>query len=190
MTPTPAERLSAIRIAKVNHAGEYGAIRIYAAQIAISRWFWPKLAAQLAELKAHEITHCRLFAQALAERGGRPCRAMYLWSTGGWVLGAASALLGPNLVWACTEAVEDTVHHHMSDQLAFLQTRDAELHQLIQSIRAEEEGHLNLARQEKLRDTRLTIAFEAVVRKSVDLVIWLSTWGESTRMRHDLKGAA
>jgi 3-demethoxyubiquinol 3-hydroxylase len=186
---TAAERLSAIRIAKVNHAGEYGAIRIYGAQIAVSRWFWPRLADQLAELKAHEITHCRSFATALAERGGRPCRAMYLWSMGGWLLGAASTLFGPNMIWACTEAVEDTVHHHMADQLAHLESRDAGLHALIDSIRAEEEGHLTLARQEKTRDTKLTRAFESVVRGSVELVIWLSTWGESSRMRRDLQGA-
>ncbi|MBL9073550.1 demethoxyubiquinone hydroxylase family protein [Tabrizicola sp.] len=187
---TQAERLSAIRIAKVNHAGEYGAIRIYGAQIAISRWFWPRLADRLAELKAHEVTHCRLFAQSLAERGGRPCRAMYLWSAGGWVLGAASTLFGPNMIWACTEAVEDTVHHHMTDQLAFLHSRDAGLHRLIESIRAEEEGHLSLARQEKTRTTWLTRAFETVIRGSVEVVIWLSTWGDSTRMRRDLSGAA
>lgn len=187
---TSDQHLSAIRIAKVNHAGEYGAIRIYAAQIAVSRWFWPQLAAHLSELKAHEIAHCRLFAAALAERGGRPCRAMYLWSMGGWVLGAASALFGPNLVWTCTEAVEDTVHHHMTDQLAFLHGRDAGLHALIDSIRAEEEGHLTLARQEKTRDTWFSRAFEAVVRSSVKLVVWLSTWGESARMQRDLRGAA
>jgi 3-demethoxyubiquinol 3-hydroxylase len=186
---TPAERLSAIRIAKVNHAGEYGAIRIYGAQIAICRWFWPGLADRLAELKAHEIEHCQLFRQALAERGGRPCRAMYLWSIGGWLLGAATALLGPNQVWACTEAVEDTVHHHMSDQLAFLHTRDPELHDLIASIQAEEEGHLDLARQEKARNTWLTRSLETVVRGSVEVVIWLSTWGESTQMRRDLRGS-
>ena len=187
---TQAERLSAIRIAKVNHAGEYGAIRIYAAQIAISRWFWPGLADRLSELKAHEITHCRLFAQALAERGGRPCRAMYLWNMGGWALGATSALFGRNMVWACTEAVEDTVHHHMTDQLSFLRSRDTGLHDLIESIRAEEGGHLSLARQEKTRTSRFIRAFEAAIRGSVEVVIWLSTWGDSSRMRRDLRGAA
>lgn len=187
---TPAERLSAIRIAKVNHAGEYGAIRIYGAQIAICRLVWPRVADRLAELKAHEVEHCRLFASALAERGGRPCRAMYLWSMGGWVLGAASAALGPNQVWVCTEAVEDTVHRHMSDQLAFLRDRDPRLHKLIEGIRAEEESHLELARQERTRNNILSRALETLVRGSVELVIWLSTWGDSTRMRRDLQGAA
>ncbi|NPD15440.1 demethoxyubiquinone hydroxylase family protein [Xinfangfangia sp. D13-10-4-6] len=187
---TPAERLSAIRIARVNHAGEYGAIRIYGAQIAICRHIWPALGAKLAVLKAHEVEHCDLFYTALRERGGRPCRAMYLWSMGGWLLGAASTLLGPNLIWACTEAVEDTVHHHLTDQLDFLKDRDRALHDLIDSIRAEEEGHLDLARAEKTRDTWASRGFQALVRHSVNLVIWLSTWGESSRMRRDLGAAA
>lgn len=187
---TAAERLSAIRIAKVNHAGEYGAIRIYAAQIAICRHIWPALADRLAELKGHEVEHCRLFIIALRERGGRPCRAMYLWSMGGWLLGAASTVLGPNLVWACTEAVEDTVHRHLTEQLAFLRDRDPGLYALIESIRAEEEGHLDLARAQKTRDTLATRAFQAMVRGSVELVIWLSTWGESARMRRDLRAVA
>jgi ubiquinone biosynthesis monooxygenase Coq7 len=187
---TAADRLSAIRIAKVNHAGEFGAIRIYGAQIAVSRWFWPELAGTLQTLRDHEIAHCRIFQVALAERGGRPCRATYLWSLGGWVLGAFSALLGPNMIWTCTEAVEDTVHHHMADQIAFLQTRDPELCAQIASIQAEEEGHLSLARQERTQDNWLTSGFETMVRASVHLVVWLSTWGESAQMRRDFRRAA
>jgi 3-demethoxyubiquinol 3-hydroxylase len=187
---TAAERLSAIRIARVNHAGEYGAIRIYGAQIAVCRLLWPRLVPQLAELRAHEVEHCRQFRAALADRGGRPCRAMYLWSMGGWLLGGASTLFGPNLIWACTEAVEDTVHHHLSDQLHWLGTRDDGLHDLIAGIQAEEEGHLALARRQMTARTAVARAFGAVARGSVALVIWLSTWGESSRMRRDLAGTA
>ncbi len=186
----PADRLSAIRIARVNHAGEYGAIRIYGAQIAVCRLLWPRLVLPLSQLKAHEVEHCRLFRAALSARKGRPCRAMYLWSMGGWVLGAVSTLFGPNLIWVCTEAVEETVHHHLSDQLDWLRPRDADLYALIKGIQAEEEGHLNLARSEKTGDTAVTRAFGALVRASVSMVVWLSTWGESSQMRRDLAGAA
>jgi ubiquinone biosynthesis monooxygenase Coq7 len=187
---TPDERLSIARIAKVNHAGEYGAIRIYGAQIAVSRLLWPRLVATLSELRGHEITHCRLFRAAMTARQARPCRIMPLWSVGGGVLGGVTALMGPKVIWACTEAVEYTVHRHLSDQLHFLRDRDTELHDLIEGIRAEEEGHLSLAIAEKQRASTLTRAVEAVVRASVNLAIWMSTWGDSTRMRRDLSGAA
>ncbi len=187
---TPAERLSVGRIARVNHAGEYGAIRIYGAQIAVSRFLWPQTVAMLTELRGHEITHCRLFREAMTERAVRPCRAMGLWSHGGAVLGTITALLGPRVIWACTEAVEDTVHHHLTAQLRYLAARDPGLHDLVNSIRAEEEGHLSLARDQKGGGGALTRGVEFVVRASVHAVVWLSTWGDSSRMRRDLAGAA
>jgi 3-demethoxyubiquinol 3-hydroxylase len=183
---TPAETISVARIAKVNHAGEYGAIRIYGAQIAVSRLLWPALVPMLAELRDHEVTHCRQFRDAMTARAARPCRAMFLWSIGGGVLGGLTAMMGPRVIWACTEAVEDTVHLHLTDQLDFLTTRDRGLFALIESIRAEEEGHLKLAIDQKGGSSRLTRVVETVVRASVHAVIWLSTWGESSRMRRDL----
>ena len=185
---TPSERLSVARTAKVNHAGEFGAIRIYGAQILVARCLFPRLVPQLAELRGHEIHHAILFRDAMRSRDSRPCRATYFWGIGGWLLGFASALMGPNMVWVCTEAVEDTVHQHLTDQLAFLRLRDAELYQLIAGIRIEEEGHLDLARREKGAANWITRVFGAFISRSVDLVIWLSTWGDSSRMRRDLRG--
>jgi 3-demethoxyubiquinol 3-hydroxylase len=187
---TPLEHLSVARIAKVNHAGEHGAISIYGAQIAVSRLLWPQLVVPLRELQSHEIAHCRLFLDAMAARQARPCRIMPLWSVGGAVLGALTALIGPRVVWACTEAVEDTVHQHLTDQLHFLKSRDSGLHTLIEGIRAEEEGHLSLAIANKRGSSALTRRVEAVVRASVNAAIWMSTWGDSAQMRRDLAGAA
>jgi 3-demethoxyubiquinol 3-hydroxylase len=187
---TEAEIISIARIARVNHAGEYGAIRIYGAQQAVARLFWPEVATKIAALRDHEIEHCRLFREAMRQRDIRPCRAMYFWSIGGYALGAVTAILGRKMIWACTEAVEDTVHHHLSAQLHYLHARDAALFTLIQDIQTEEEGHLSLAIAEKGVPNPLTRAAEAVVRASVHLVVWLSTWGGSARMRRDLLGAA
>jgi ubiquinone biosynthesis monooxygenase Coq7 len=187
---TGPEIISIARIARVNHAGEYGAIRIYGAQHAVARLFWPNVAAKIAELRGHEIEHCRLFREAMRLRGIRPCRAMYVWSIGGYALGAVTAIFGRKMIWACTEAVEDTVHHHLSAQLHYLQARDAALFTLIQGIQTEEESHLMLAIAEKGAPSPLTRAAEVVVRASVHLVVWLSTWGGSARMRRDLRAAA
>src|SRR5688572_19895979 len=89
------------RILKVNHAGEFGAIRIYGAQIAVAKRFFPDIAPALIEMRADEIVHCRRFHEAMPPRAARPCRVMALWSLGGSVLGFATALLGRNMVWAC-----------------------------------------------------------------------------------------
>lgn len=184
MTP---DQTSVARILRVNHAGEYGAIRIYGAQIAVSRRLFPALVQKLEELRGHEIIHCQTFTDAMPSRGARPCRAMGLWSNGGWLLGFLTALMGPRAIWACTEAVEDVVHEHLDAQLAFLEVRDAELHEQIAAIQEEEAGHLSLARQEKGGDTLFTRVLDGLIRPSVHLVVWLSTQGDSTRMRRDLE---
>lgn len=181
-----AETISVARIAKVNHAGEYGAIRIYGAQMMVARVLWPSLVPLIVELRGHEVRHCTLFRQAMRDRNTRPCRAMVFWSWGGFALGFVTAFLGPKAVWACTEAVEATVHHHLTAQLAFLHGRDQGLFDLITSIRAEEEGHLALAIQEKGSTSGALRALEGLVRLSVHAVVWLSTWGESSRMSRDL----
>ena len=88
-----AERLTIARILKVNHAGEFGAIRIYRAQIWIARRLYPDICAFLEETLGHEINHCSLFRHAMPQRGARPCRVMAFWGNGGWVLGFLTGLL-------------------------------------------------------------------------------------------------
>ncbi|MGB3315070.1 MAG: demethoxyubiquinone hydroxylase family protein [Albidovulum sp.] len=189
MTVTPPH-IAIARIVRVNHAGEYGAIRIYGAQILVSRWLWRGIVAPLNTLRSHEIEHCRLFKAAMPARGSRPCRTMWLWSMGGWLLGFFCAALGPRAIWVCTEAVEKNVHRHLADQLSYLRGHDAELHDLIDSIREEEEGHVALALENRGDESALTRLLAKSIDIAVNSVIWLSTWGDSARMRRDLGGLA
>jgi ubiquinone biosynthesis monooxygenase Coq7 len=115
--------LTVRRILKVNHAGEFGAIRIYGAQIWIARRLFPDIVPTLQEMREDEIDHCRRFRDAMPSRNARPCRVMAFWSLGGLLLGFLTALGGRNMVWICTEAVESTVHRHLEDQLAFANER-------------------------------------------------------------------
>src|SRR3954452_9345262 len=74
-----SEGLTIARIVRVNHAGEFGAIRIYSAQIVVSRWFWPDCVAALVDMLEDERRHCDLFFDAMPERKSRPCRVMRFW---------------------------------------------------------------------------------------------------------------
>ena len=139
------DALTIARIVRVNHAGEYGAIRIYSAQIGVSAKRYPDVVPALADMLQHEKKHCAAFFAAMPARQSRPCRIMSLWGWGGWLLGFATALMGPQAIWVCTAAVEAAVHRHLDDQLAFLAGRDAELHDTIMSIREEELSHLHHA---------------------------------------------
>lgn len=182
----PRDALTVARIVKVNHAGEYGAIRIYSAQLLVAGWFWPDCSPALAQMLRDERNHCAIFRAAMPPRRSRPCRVMQLWSYGGWLLGFLTACLGRQGIWACTAAVEATVHRHLDDQLAFLQDRDRELYRIILSIREEELAHLRHA-EEHLPSPGL---FQRILRVGIaaatDVLIWLSTWGDSSRMAHAL----
>ena len=181
---SPREALTVARIVRVNHAGEYGAIRIYSAQIALARRRYPEVAPALADMLEHEKKHCALFLGAMPQRHSRPCRVMSLWSWGGSLLGLATALMGRQAIWTCTAAVEAAVHRHLDDQLHFLEQRDPQLHAIIQSIRAEELAHLRYAEDHLVAPPRL---LHGLITFATDAVIWLSTWGDSTRMARDLR---
>jgi ubiquinone biosynthesis monooxygenase Coq7 len=186
---TTEDQLTIARILKVNHAGEYGAIRIYRAQLWIARRRYPDMVAFLEETLGHEVEHCALFRNAMPKRGAKPCRVMAFWGNGGLVLGFLTGLMGRQGIWICTEAVEATVHRHLEDQMFFLRVRDPELHALIGGIQSEELHHLHYA-QERITTRGLRARFlRSFISMATEAVIWLSTWGDSTRMATDLAAA-
>jgi 3-demethoxyubiquinol 3-hydroxylase len=188
-TISPREALTIARIVRVNHAGEFGAIRIYSAQILVAAKLCPDCLPALSQMLRHERVHCARFFAAMPARNSRPCRVMEFWSWGGWLLGFFTALFGRRGVWACTAAVEAAVHRHLDDQLHFLAERDRDLHATIRSIREEELAHLRHA-EEQLVSPGPSLAFlRRRIGDATEILIWLSTWGDSTRMAQALKAA-
>ena len=180
------DALTIARIVRVNHAGEFGAIRIYSAQILVAARLWPDCVAKLAEILGHERDHCTAFLASMPARNSRPCRVMQFWSWGGWLLGFVTALLGRRGIWACTAAVEAAVHRHLDDQLHFLSGRDPDLHATILAIREEELSHLHHAEEQLRSPGRSLRLLRSMVSVATDCLIWLSTWGDSTRMSRAL----
>lgn len=178
------------RIVKVNHAGEYGAIRIYRAQLFVARLLYPTLVPMLAGILRHEIEHCARFRQAMPERHARPCRIMALWGQGGLILGALTAMLGRQGIWICTAAVEETVHRHLTEQRAFLAARDPALHALIAEIERQELDHLDCARRNLRPRTSVGRSLAIVIAGATEAVIWLSTWGDSRRLARAMQHGA
>lgn len=188
--PTAREALTIARIVRVNHAGEHGAIRIYRAQIHISRWRFPDIVPALDHMLQHELRHCAVFYGAMPARRSRPCRIMSLWSMGGSLLGLMTALLGRQTVWICTAAVEAAVHRHLDDQLGFLSSRDKELYDIILDIREEELSHLHHAEAQLCSPGTYQRVVRGTISVLTDMLIWLSTWGDSARMAADLRRSA
>lgn len=178
------------RILRVNHAGEHGAVAIYSAQLAKVPRGEAALRLWLNETLSHERRHRDSFLGAMPSRAAKPCRAMAVWSIGGAVLGGITALLGPTGIMVCTAAVERTVHKHLNDQIVYLTGRDDDLAALIRDIRSEEDGHLAYAEAHHDPGSFFARSLALVVEVSTDLLIWISTRGDSRQLRAVLRSAA
>lgn len=139
--PTPAERTA--QMIRVDHAGEYGAARIYAGQLAVlGRGSKGDLIRHMA---AQEAAHLRTFSTLVAARRVRPTALLPVWHLAGFALGAITAALGEKAAMACTVAVEDAIDAHYSAQAAELGDREPDLKQTIETFRAEELEHRDTA---------------------------------------------
>ena len=88
---------------RVNQAGEYGAKRIYAGQLAVMGDRTPA-ARSIAHMAEQEQRHLSAFDKMLTERGVRPTMLHPLWDIAGFALGAVTAAIGPEAAMACTHA--------------------------------------------------------------------------------------
>ncbi|WP_419827531.1 demethoxyubiquinone hydroxylase family protein [Sphingomonas sp.] len=129
---------------RVDHAGEYGATRIYAGQLAVLGNRHPA-AREIARMAAQEARHRARFDALIAERGVRPTLLAPLWDRAGFALGAVTALISPEAAMACTAAVETEIDRHYEEQLQALGTRDSELAETIADFQAEEVEHRETA---------------------------------------------
>ena len=129
---------------RVDQAGEYGATRIYAGQLAVlgDRSACARLIARMA---AGEERHLRHFDRLIAERGVRPTALQPVWNHAGRMLGAVTALISPNAAMACTAAVETEIDRHYGEQLRSLGSEDPELAATIEKFQAEEVEHRDTA---------------------------------------------
>lgn len=136
--PDPASML------RVDQAGEYGATRIYAGQLAVLGDASPA-ARLIARMAAQEQRHLSHFDAMMAARGVRPTMLQPFWHVAGHALGAATALMSPNAAMACTAAVEDEIDAHYSEQLEALGESDPELSTAIVDFQADEREHRDAA---------------------------------------------
>ena len=103
----PPPEAAVARVLRVDHAGEYGAARIYAGQLAVLRR--SDTAPVLREMQAQEQQHLDRFAELIVRRRVRPTAMLPLWHLAGFALGAATAALGERAAMACTVAVEEAI---------------------------------------------------------------------------------
>jgi ubiquinone biosynthesis monooxygenase Coq7 len=158
---------------RVNQAGEYGATRIYAGQLAVLRRNSPA-SKLIARMDGQEQRHLVRFNALMAQRRVRPTVLQPVWDVAGFALGAATALMSEEAAMACTDAVETEIDRHYGRQLEELGDDDPELAADIAEFRAEEVEHRDRAREAGAERAFGYPVLSAAVRAGCRLAIGLS----------------
>ena len=173
MTWRPGDRRAdSASMLRVDQAGEYGATRIYAGQLAVLRRNCPE-SRLIARMASQEQRHLKRFNHLMAERRVRPTALQPVWNVAGFALGAVTALMSEEAALACTDAVETEIDRHYGHQLAELGDDDPELANDIEEFRADELEHRDTARAAGARNAvgypLLTAAIRAGCRVAIEL---------------------
>jgi ubiquinone biosynthesis monooxygenase Coq7 len=145
---------------RVNHAGEYGAVRIYHGQLkSFAKKDMFDILPEIEYMKQQEINHLKYFNKKLVEEEVLSTVFLPFWHVIGYGLGYISAKLGDDFAMTCTESVEEVIDKHYQDQIQYLNdnvcnkswdsnckneeetSKNAELMEKIEQFRQEEVEH-------------------------------------------------
>jgi ubiquinone biosynthesis monooxygenase Coq7 len=168
----PSEKEEIERIIRVDHAGEFGAKRIYAGQLAVLGK--SKYASTIQHMAEQEEKHLNFFSDAISDREIRPTALLPIWHAAGFALGAATALMGPKAAMACTVAVEEAIDEHYQSQLDRLPESENQLKQSIAEFRAEELEHRDIGLEHDAEQAPGYEVMSFFIKRGSKLAIWLS----------------
>ncbi|MGD0191567.1 MAG: demethoxyubiquinone hydroxylase family protein [Rhizomicrobium sp.] len=160
---------------RVDHAGEYGAVRIYEGQLAVlgERAGSKSAAGAIREMARQEQEHLDTFDRLVNERRVRPTALEPVWRMAGFALGAATALMGEKAAMACTAAVEEVIDEHYARQIERLKT-DPELKKIVETFRADEIAHRDEAIAHGAEDAPGYTVLREAIKTGCRLAIRLS----------------
>lgn len=164
------------RMIRVNHAGEYGAKRIYAGQLAVLKK--THAGKVIEEMAQQEQVHLEGFERMIREHHVRPTLLMPLWHVAGFAMGAATALLGDKAAMACTVAVESVIDEHYAKQeeaLAGHPEGYSQIQAMVTQYRADEKEHHDIAIEHGAEKSPFYAVLTNVIAAQTRLAIWLST---------------
>ena len=158
---------------RVDHAGEYGAVRIYEGQLSVLPPGPTRDAVE--EMATHEQRHLKTFDRLIVERRVRPTLLSPVWRVAGFVLGAVTARMGPRAAMACTVAVEEVIDQHYREQSERLGPENSDLKRTIEEFREDELEHRDTALDHEAEQARGYHLLSAFVKVGSRAAIWLST---------------
>ncbi len=167
------------RMIRVDHAGEYGAVRIYEGQLSVLGH--TANAPVIEHMAEQERRHLDTFNKLIPQHRVRPTALLPLWHLAGFALGAGTAMLGEKAAMACTVAVEEVIDEHYAGQIATLDadgdvvTGEGGLRDTLEEFRLEEVEHRDAALEHGAEDAPGYEVLTGLVKTGSRLAIWLST---------------
>ena len=160
-------------IIRVDHAGEYGAIRIYQGQIAATKDESYKSLFQ--EMLSHEQKHLDYFAEEIGKSHSRPTILLPFWHVLGYMMGYISAAAGVKTAMLCTEAVEEVIDEHYKNQQPILSDIGMDkLAEQIEQHRQDELNHKNIAIKHGSTEAPMYLALKIIISKLCNFAIFSS----------------
>ncbi|WP_341761139.1 demethoxyubiquinone hydroxylase family protein [Candidatus Tisiphia endosymbiont of Thecophora atra] len=132
-------------IIRVNHAGEYGAKRIYQGQLNYCKNH--EASSIIKHMMQQEEVHLSYFTNLLLQRNVRPTIFIPFWHIIGYILGSGSILIGTKTAMLLTQSVEEVIEQHYQKQIDYLElyNLEKELVDSIKQFQAEEIEHKDIA---------------------------------------------
>lgn len=165
-------------ILRVNHAGEFGATRIYKGQLSLLKN--TSSSETVEHMLEQEEHHKQIFDELVVKNKARPTALSPLWQGLGYALGYGSALLGKRAAMACTVAVEEVIDEHYQSQLEEMENTGLnkgdtqEIYTAIEKCRAEEIEHRDIAIEHEAKKMVGYKPFTVFVKAASKLAIALS----------------
>lgn len=165
-------RAAVERMIRVDHAGEYGAVRIYEGQLAVlgKRDVGPVIA----HMAEQEREHLATFGKLVVKYRTRPTVLLPLWHVAGFALGAGTAMLGEKAAMACTVAVEEVIDEHYGKQLDRLGEDEPELAETFKRFRQQEREHRETGLAHDAEGAPGYDVLKRLVKSGSRMAIWLS----------------
>jgi len=161
------------RMIRVNHAGEYGAMRIYQGQIDALKDTVVEPALQ--HMLAQEQAHLEHFEREIVKRHVRPTALLPLWHAAGYALGYMTAKLGKEAAMACTVAVEEVIdEHYATQEISLKGTDEQELKTTIETFRQEELEHRDIGLENEAQKAPFYQILTQGIKAASKVAIWLS----------------
>lgn len=141
---TDAERVSSVRLMRVNHAGEVAAQALYQGQALGTQS--TSMRAKLEHAADEELDHLAWTRDRVRELGGRTSLLDPVWYAGAFAIGAIAGKFGDKASLGFLQATEEQVEAHLASHLQQLPASDLTSRAIVEQMKQDEAGHAQTAR--------------------------------------------